>query len=359
MNTPAGDGPGDKDRIRALEDRIGQLEAVIERLAPTGTDRQRITESSPVRESTSYDASRPRSNRRTAIKAAAAAGGAVLASTLAADRAAAVDGSDLVVGQSNTSAGGNTRILANAGGPFSSKNIFTAQDVNFGSAFPSAVGGFAAGNRVTNGVFAYTEGRTAASSTGHALIAWATPTARSHLLLQSTGGDPRSDDFEHRSGSFRSDLGGNLWFCTDSGMPGTWHKLAGRATAGAVHAIDPTRVYDSRLSGGALAAGANRVISVANGIDIDTGAVIKPDLVPSGARAILFNLAVVNTVGSGFIAATPGDAGTFGAATINWFASDQTLNNGSFAKLDTSRQIRVWAGGGNADFVFDITGYLL
>ena len=45
------------------------------------------------------------------------------------------------------------------------------------------------------------------------------------------------------------------------------------------------------------------------------------------------------------------------AATINWSAAGQVLNNGSITRIGTDRKVKVFAGGGSTNFVLDITGY--
>jgi len=152
----------------------------------------------------------------------------------------------------------------------------------------------------------------------------------------------------------------SLWFCTAPGAPGVWQKLAGPFTAGAFHAIDPKRVYDSRAaqpSPGALAAGSSRVVSVADGRDLDTGAVTRAGLVPEDATAITYNLTITATVGSGFVAVAPGSATTFGASAINWSTSGTTIANAGLVQLDLDRQVKVFAEVGATDFVIDVTGY--
>ena len=126
-------------------------------------------------------------------------------------------------------------------------------------------------------------------------------------------------------------------------------------------AIDPVRAYDSRWFDGPLtvAVGAG-VISVSDGRDVLSGAVTVPDAVPVGATSVTFVLTVTDTVGAGFVTATPGDATTFGSSTVNWFESGQTFANGSTVKISAARQVKLWAGGvpwGSTQVVFDITGY--
>jgi hypothetical protein len=79
-----------------------------------------------------------------------------------------------------------------------------------------------------------------------------------------------------------------------------------------------------------------------------------------GATAITFNLAIVDTVGAGFLSVNPGDVTTFTAATINWSANGQILNNGTVCKLDAQRRLMVFCGGAataSTQFVIDVTGY--
>jgi hypothetical protein len=137
--------------------------------------------------------------------------------------------------------------------------------------------------------------------------------------------------------------------------------------AGGFHAISPTRVYDSRVPApiqGTITAGVNRTVSVAAGRDITTGAVVvgQENIVPAGATAITCNVTVVNTVSAGFLALNPGGNLVVAAASVNWSASGQILNNGINATLNGSRELSVIAGGNAGaltDFVIDVTGYYL
>ncbi len=53
----------------------------------------------------------------------------------------------------------------------------------------------------------------------------------------------------------------------------------------------------------------------------------------------------------------PTYATEFSAATINWSATGQVLNNGSITQIGSDRKVKVFAGGGSTNFVVDITGY--
>lgn len=160
-------------------------------------------------------------------------------------------------------------------------------------------------------------------------------------------------------------IDGNLWFCVDHtglGNSAVWRKLAGVGTAGSYHPLTPARVYDSRPgAGGAgpLATGNNRTVSVANSINA-SGAVVTSNFVPAGATAVVANITVTNTVGTGYMGVNPGGTTTMGASAINWTAGVAIANGLTFT-LNSSRQLTVVAGGTgtSANFLIDVFGYYL
>jgi hypothetical protein len=181
--------------------------------------------------------------------------------------------------------------------------------------------------------------------------------------LRLTGtrqGDPslRADPVD--GGVIDVDTGNTLWFCTAAGTPGTWRRLAGADTAGAFTAVDPVRVYDSRLPAptpGLLATGADRVVSVADGRDTN-GSVSAADVVPLGATAIAFNITITETSDSGFLSVAPGNAFTSPSSSINWTSAGQTLANGLIVKIHTDRTVKVFCGGGGSThFLIDVSGF--
>jgi hypothetical protein len=142
-----------------------------------------------------------------------------------------------------------------------------------------------------------------------------------------------------------------------------WRKLAGPTTAGSLHTVTPTRVYDSRSpqpQQGQLETGQPRTISVADGRKPINGAIQNVDLVPPGATAIACNITITETVGSGFATVNPGVNETVGASTINWSHGDQTMANGIIVGIDEARRVTLIAGGGGSTHIIvDITGYFL
>ncbi|MGD9996249.1 MAG: hypothetical protein AB7L17_09630 [Ilumatobacteraceae bacterium] len=143
--------------------------------------------------------------------------------------------------------------------------------------------------------------------------------------------------------------------------PGVRRVVAAPDSAGALTVIDPRRVYDSRApqpQPGTIAPGQSRVIAVADGRAIDSGAVTVSGVVPPDATAIVFNLTVVDTTGSGYLSVTPVTTMSINASTINWSTDDTVTANFSVVGLVDGRAIRVHcAGSGTTHFVVDVLGY--
>ncbi|NND75938.1 MAG: hypothetical protein HKN44_13110 [Ilumatobacter sp.] len=78
---------------------------------------------------------------------------------------------------------------------------------------------------------------------------------------------------------------------------------------------------------------------------------------PGGATAVTYNLACSQTEGAGFVTLTPVDATDFSAASINWTAAGLDISNAGVVKLNDSRQVKAFCGGGATHFIVDITGF--
>lgn len=160
-----------------------------------------------------------------------------------------------------------------------------------------------------------------------------------------------------------TDATGALWYCVAAGAPGTWRTIAGPATGGAFHPIDPVRVFDSRVPApatGALVGGTARTLSVADGRALDTGAVAVADVVPAGATAVAVNVTVTETKASGYLSVAPGSAASVSASSINWWSDGLTLANGLIVKLDSDRSLKVFcagAAGCQAHLIVDVQGF--
>jgi len=156
---------------------------------------------------------------------------------------------------------------------------------------------------------------------------------------------------------------GQLWYCYVAGVGSAskWVRLSSSFVP-----VTPTRVYDSRAGApsptGILPAGANRLVSVADGRN-GAGAVVTPNLVPAGATAVTANVTVTGTTsGFGYLAINPGGNTVEGASTINWFGAGQTIANGVTLTLNVSREVTVicnGAAGASTHFLIDVSGYYL
>ena len=143
--------------------------------------------------------------------------------------------------------------------------------------------------------------------------------------------------------------------------PSVRREIVGPTAAGALHLVEPTRIYDSRRPEpqfGRLQPGESRVISVAEGRSVASGAVTVPDLVVFGATAVVFNITVTETVGPGFLLVAPASSTGETASTINWTDDGTTIANSSMVGLSGDRQIRVTcAPSASTHVIIDILGY--
>jgi hypothetical protein len=134
-------------------------------------------------------------------------------------------------------------------------------------------------------------------------------------------------------------------------------------------AITPTRVYDSRLDmgdteDGRISTGDRRLVPVRDGRHAFTGAITTTNLVPAGARAISYNVTVVDTQAAidGYLYVAPSTANEVFASTINWPRDLLgSLANGTQVLLGDDRELRVFCGGSGASthFIIDINGYYM
>lgn len=127
------------------------------------------------------------------------------------------------------------------------------------------------------------------------------------------------------------------------------------------HNLDPVRAYDSRVPApnpGPVAGGTTRNVSVADGRSLTTGAVIAPDVIPTGARSIAYNITAAATTSRGWFSVTPGDVTNQLTATVNWPAGNEVVANGLTVAIDEQRTINVRSGSSSqTDLVIDLYGY--
>jgi hypothetical protein len=171
----------------------------------------------------------------------------------------------------------------------------------------------------------------------------------------------------HVPGELYADLDGTLWFAVPATPGGTgvrWVKLAGTSTAGAYHAITPSRAYDSRKTAypinGPLAPNSNRVVSLADSHTTE-GVLITANVVPVGATAAEVNLTVSSPTNKNFLAVAAGNAASTPTSLLNWDLGVTQIANAITVPLDASRQIKVFCGdqAGSTDFIVDVFGFYL
>ena len=198
-----------------------------------------------------------------------------------------------------------------------------------------------------------------------------------HLLLVA-GGAVGPAKGKHVAGEVYVDKDGTLWFTVPAEASSTtpppaetleagavrFVKLAGTPTAGAYHAINPQRAYDSRQPNytvkGQMAPKSSRVIGVADGHSAN-GTVTLADAVPVGATAVQINVTAANMTGPNFLSVTAGDVASTETSLLNWYDGDKQIANSIVVPVDAERKIKVFCGDqtGSTDVIIDVFGYYL
>ena len=334
--------------------------------------------------------------RRNALRALIAGGGAAAGVAAFGKTASAADDEELLLGDSalaearNTSQSPTTLVYdgpAYGDDGLSVLGVGDAIPVPEGPGvppsprrFPAFIGGY--GNElVVNGLLG-----SAATSLGYGVVAVnlageaATDTDPVPIALFVNAGSGAQVRFEpgeqsgpsagqHTPGELYVDADYTLWYSIEGEEPDTvdWVSLSAAASgAGAFHAIDPQRAYDSRQAGFSpdggemLAPNTNRVISVANGHD-GGGSVILEDAVPEGATAVQINLTAANPTAENFLAVTSGDSEVTQTSVLNWGADELQIANSITVPINADREIRVYCGDqtGSTHFLVDVFGYYL
>jgi len=347
-----------KRTIAALQARIDQLEAQV-----------------------ADDREEPRTSRRGMLRLAGAAAVGGLAAAVTAEPTAADDPNDVVLGLATNAASAPTGIAmaAVAAGDYGlgcyenglgALPAAAGRPAVFGhatdTAFTTGVAGIDDSQGVETGYGVYGQTQDGRAVFGYAQaelgvgIAGFGVGGAFRLLIDPPTPSPAQRTTQYRARTLDADDDQNVWYCYEDGTPGKWRKLAGPATAGAFHAIKPTRVYDSRWEFAfSIASGSNRTISIAD--EKVGGGVVTPNIVPAGATAVAANVTVTGTTGGfGYLAINPGGDLVEGASTINWSSNGQTIANGVSLTLNNNREVTVICnGGGGTHFLIDISGYYL
>ena len=300
------------------------------------------------------------SNRRKFLMlggGAAAAIAATAASVAAPGRASAANGNSIIIGSLTNSGTSSTELTMTAGGP-----------TLWGDNQSTTLGGIGVEGSALGGTGVYgvgtAQGATFAATGIHAVGAGSalataalvdnqvgglglhvtTSSGPLALLTQTTGPSPMPPTSGAWTAGTVIQKGGHLWYCyiSGTGTASKWAKLSG----GLVVFPAANRAYDSRATGGPLAAGQTRTVnlSTAGGV-------------PAGATGALVNLTVTETSGAGYLTIFAAGLAFPGTSNINWSASGQTLANNATSGMDGSAQVSVFCGGGQTQFIIDVAGY--
>lgn len=165
----------------------------------------------------------------------------------------------------------------------------------------------------------------------------------------------------HEAGDIFVDAYTAWYRCIASGTPGTWVRV------GYNPLTNPTRICDTRTSQGPpvnplnvyntgpLGPAEVRSVRVAGPIG-PVGA--QQTLVPFGASAALFNVAVTATTAAGFLTVWPVATPRPTAASINW-AAGQTISNAVTVKVGEPgfESCRIYNSAGSTEVIIDLVGF--
>ena len=154
----------------------------------------------------------------------------------------------------------------------------------------------------------------------------------------------------HAKGELYTDSEGSLWSCVGAGTPGTWRKLAGPATAGALHILaTPVRIYDSRPAT-SPSQGPKRARAA--------HAAVNSSHVPLGATAAMVNVLLVNAgAGNGNFTVWANDTTRPQANTLVWGGNAGRFATFAVTAVDAAAKVQVFASI-TTDLVLDVVGYL-
>ena len=121
------------------------------------------------------------------------------------------------------------------------------------------------------------------------------------------------------------------------------------ADAGALGALTPARIADTRFAGGPIAAYTSRTLQILGAGGVPASAV----------SAVVLNLTVTDTTAAGYLTAYPSDTTPPNASNLN-FVPGQTVPNLVVVPVGADGTIQIYNGAaGSVDVVADVAGYYL
>jgi hypothetical protein len=164
------------------------------------------------------------------------------------------------------------------------------------------------------------------------------------LTLGTTSrSSPANDMVYHSYGDVVAQTGSNkatLWLCVASGTPGTWRRLGGSNTAGAITMLpSPIRVYDSRAGQEPIEIGPKTPLAKSTDRVIDC--TLNVSTVPADATGVLVNLTATNQSGPGFMSVRANGAAYKNTSNLNWTVAGQTIANAATVACGAGAKIIV------------------
>jgi len=178
------------------------------------------------------------------------------------------------------------------------------------------------------------------------------------LLLAGSPPPPLTSTVERSRGEVVLDAQGDLWLCVGSDNPGTWTRLGGASTAGALAVLDKTaRIYDSRPG---TQPNIGFKTKFQSGFVRALGATGNNSGVPSSARAVMISATATNTNPGGFFSFYKTGIAFPGNSSLNWGLVNSTVAVTTVVACgaDATFNARM-EGAGGADLVVDVIGYYL
>ncbi len=121
-------------------------------------------------------------------------------------------------------------------------------------------------------------------------------------------------------------------------------------TPGAMASLPPSRILDTRLSGGTFRASESRSLQVTS----------KGGVPSSGVSAVVLNVTVTDTTAGGYLTASPTGTPRPTASNLNWDAAGTTTPNAVTVKVGTGGKVDLYQSGpGTAQVIVDVAGYFV
>jgi len=115
-------------------------------------------------------------------------------------------------------------------------------------------------------------------------------------------------------------------------------------------ALNPARVLDTRTTGGKLASGETRPVTVTGG---------NSGVPTSGVAAVVLNVTVTETTSDGYLTVSPTGTTRPVVSNLNW-STGATIPNAVTVKVGTSGMVDLFQSGpGTAQVIVDVSGYYI